>query len=1294
MKNSYVKSVLGMVVLIIALAQSVNAQIHSTSTGGNWGDNSTWVGGGIPGATDDVVINGTVDCNANPSCNNILITSAGTIRNDYYSGSLTVNGNITNNGSIQNYTYGFTLYIKGDIVNNGNWSNYYTRPNGTADQTVSCLNGNNFSGNQFYNNKTSGNLYFNGTVNFDGCDVYLNNADVYLQANSTLNLHNGEFRNCTLYGSGSTSVVYAEGVYNVDATIIEYTDFNNLVLDGDVKFYAGCSTHGTVINNGFLQNAYYSTTSNFYDDFINNGTIRNYTYGFTINVYGNFTNNNVVDNYYLNFTSDTDQQISLMTGKTFSPNYFQSLKPTGAIIANTDLHFTDATIDMNYDSLFMQNNGTITLSNSYFTEGKIQALDAKSGYFTYNSENNSSTDYMTLSNATLTGEFQCGAHVYFRGTTTNNSLMHNDYYAATPELHDLFINNGTIQNEANGFTLNIYGDFINNNIVENSTLNFHSDADQFISLASGKQFTPTYFTSLKPAGKIIANTDLYFNNTIVDFNYDTLLLQNNGKLSLDDGYLTECYLLSTETKGGNLQLWMDNDANLDYCEVTNPEILGTTKIGPGNTFLGEILITDTLQNDYYSYTLNIDGNITNNGVIRNQPYGGGAFRLDISGNIVNNGIWQQSYSYLNGTTDQHVTCLNNSAFSGFRFYVTNTGWIYFDNEVRFENTEIKFEGNNLELPANSLLFIHDGFLENCNLHANGETSVLHGEGIYSADGPFMTYTTLENLRLTGDWGLASGITFNGTIINDGRIQNDYYAYSVVLNDNFINNGTIRNYSGGLTMKMYGNFTNNGNWAGHAIDLYGDVDQEISLADGSIFNPTYFTSFKPSGDILANTNLRFVNTIINLIDDSLVMQPSGVLSIDGQYLSGGHISPASGNFNLYMNNGANLNDVDIYDASLYGIVSCQTVNFYGTTTNYGIFQNEYYTYTVDVFGPLVNHGTIQNYSSSFILNCHSDITNNGTWTNYYTQMVGTSEQHIHLMNGHTIAGQMRLISEVQNGSYQWYWNTWAIVTQYPDPDYFTGYSNSSVLIFNNPVSSSWLGTFKCLSGGTWSRNIIVDEVSSMRLDLTAFLEGPYNGTGMNSDLNAIIPLQQSLGVIGYDGPEAVSAMPNTDIIDWIGVELREAADASLATEATTIGGGAFFIRNDGKIVGLDGSSMLSFDLTINQNLYVLLWHRNHLPIMTMTAVPQNGGIYTYDFTTSAGQAYGNNQSDLGGGAYGMIGGNANGDGIIDEFDGIEAWYPQVGTAGYLSSDVNMDGQVNNPDKNDIWLPNYGKSEIIP
>ena len=34
-----------------------------------------------------------------------------------------------------------------------------------------------------------------------------------------------------------------------------------------------------------------------------------------------------------------------------------------------------------------------------------------------------------------------------------------------------------------------------------------------------------------------------------------------------------------------------------------------------NTFHGDIIVEDTLQNDYNTYTLNIDGNIINNGVM-------------------------------------------------------------------------------------------------------------------------------------------------------------------------------------------------------------------------------------------------------------------------------------------------------------------------------------------------------------------------------------------------------------------------------------------------------------------------------------------------------------------------------------------------------------------------------------------------------------------------------------------------------------------------------------------------------
>ncbi|MBN2173844.1 MAG: PKD domain-containing protein, partial [Bacteroidales bacterium] len=235
--------------------------------------------------------------------------------------------------------------------------------------------------------------------------------------------------------------------------------------------------------------------------------------------------------------------------------------------------------------------------------------------------------------------------------------------------------------------------------------------------------------------------------------------------------------------------------------------------------------------------------------------------------------------------------------------------------------------------------------------------------------------------------------------------------------------------------------------------------------------------------------------------------------------------------------------------------------------------------------------------------------------------------------------------------------------------------------------------------TWDNNnwedyhINIDHPEPLQVQLKVFLEGPYNGTEMNTDLNSIIPLQQTLTVIGYNGPEEVEAIPNADVVDWIGLELRDAPDINSATEETAIGGGAFFLLKDGNIAGLDGSSLPTFELQIANQLFVVIWHRNHLPVISKYPLSQSGGIYTYDFTVSADQAYGNNQSDLSG-AYGMIGGNLNADGAINEFDLSESWVSEAGIAGYNLADGNMDTQVNNKDKNDVWFPNIGKFEIFP
>ncbi len=92
-------------------------------------------------------------------------------------------------------------------------------------------------------------------------------------------------------------------------------------------------------------------------------------------------------------------------------------------------------------------------------------------------------------------------------------------------------------------------------------------------------------------------------------------------------------------------------------------------------------------------------------------------------------------------------------------------------------------------------------------------------------------------------------------------------------------------------------------------------------------------------------------------------------------------------------------------------------------------------------------------------------------------------------------------------------------------------------------------------------------------------------------------------------KVLAAIPNANVVDWVLVELRDAPSAAAATSATRIARQAAFILNDGSIVGLDGSSVLQFNNAINQQLFVIVNHRNHLGVLSANALTQSGGIYS-------------------------------------------------------------------------------------
>jgi hypothetical protein len=213
------------------------------------------------------------------------------------------------------------------------------------------------------------------------------------------------------------------------------------------------------------------------------------------------------------------------------------------------------------------------------------------------------------------------------------------------------------------------------------------------------------------------------------------------------------------------------------------------------------------------------------------------------------------------------------------------------------------------------------------------------------------------------------------------------------------------------------------------------------------------------------------------------------------------------------------------------------------------------------------------------------------------------------------------------------------------------------------------------------------------NLKVLLQGAYQGSGtMNTALNSshFIPLNSESAypsaIYGYTA-RSVNSIPDTNIVDWILVELRTGttADTKILTKAG-------FLKRDGSIVDLDGISLLSFQEVTAGNYYIVVRHRNHFPVMSASQVGLNSGSTLYNFTTAPTQAFGTDpMAMLPGGVYGMIAGDGNSDGNIDyASDLLIQWLPNFGFNGYYPADYNLDGVVEYNDIMMIWLMNFGLS----
>jgi hypothetical protein len=166
----------------------------------------------------------------------------------------------------------------------------------------------------------------------------------------------------------------------------------------------------------------------------------------------------------------------------------------------------------------------------------------------------------------------------------------------------------------------------------------------------------------------------------------------------------------------------------------------------------------------------------------------------------------------------------------------------------------------------------------------------------------------------------------------------------------------------------------------------------------------------------------------------------------------------------------------------------------------------------------------------------------------------------------------------------------------------------------------------------------------------FIEGYYD-----ADAHAMRPVMMNQGV----GSSA------TDV-DTVTIELHDATTYELVASASAM-------------LQTNGNAVATFTTAPSGSFYIVVKHRNALETWSANAVTVGATPSSYDFTTAAAQAYGDNMKMLESGVYGFYSGDLNQDGFIESLDFPSLFNDSDNLSeGYFATDLNGDGFVESLD----------------
>jgi hypothetical protein len=266
----------------------------------------------------------------------------------------------------------------------------------------------------------------------------------------------------------------------------------------------------------------------------------------------------------------------------------------------------------------------------------------------------------------------------------------------------------------------------------------------------------------------------------------------------------------------------------------NLTINGVVTIENNNIFQGSVMVNDTLQSIEYgggstSFTLQVQGDITNYGLIRNIN-DGDVLTLDITGNIDNQGAWENSYTRFTGNQDQHIQMAPGKMF--------RTNFSDIDSvSMVVASSDLKITGN-FNLMRTTLQM---------NDHEINIPGTLYNGKIRSAiikNAILNNISAFENTEIRGVVVIDDGNKFYGDLLVTDTLQSQVngggsYTYSLYNFGNLENNGLIRNeplQDEALALYVQGDIINRGRFTNYAncqlFYLNDDIHQVICMNTGA------------------------------------------------------------------------------------------------------------------------------------------------------------------------------------------------------------------------------------------------------------------------------------------------------------------------------------------------------------------------------------------------------------------------------------------------------------------------------